>query len=330
MLLADHSGGRRVTSQAPEAFRATASDFRSSLRSERKAGGDAIRHRIPGVTSIDPITVAHSPDSDDAFMFYALAEGRVDTEGLAFVHELSDIESLNRRAMAGELAVTAVSFHAYTHLADRYLLLPHGASFGDGYGPVVVARGPVSRSEIAAGRVPVASPGEWTTAALALRLWAPGAATRLLPFDRIQEAVRDGEAAAGLLIHEGQLTFGDEGLAEVADLGRWWKEETGLPLPLGGNVVRRDLGPELIGRISRVLSRSIEYGLAHRSDALDHALRYARGLDRERADRFVAMYVNSWTREYGEAGRRAVQLLLDRAHAAGLTPKVTAEYAAEP
>jgi 1,4-dihydroxy-6-naphthoate synthase len=282
------------------------------------------------VTSSETITVAHSPDSDDAFMFYALAEGRVDTEGLAFVHELSDIESLNRRAMAGELAVTAVSFHAYASLADRYLLLPHGASFGDGYGPVVVARSPVSREEIAAGRVTVASPGPWTTAALALQLWAPGAATSPLPFDRIQGAVQAGEFPAGLLIHEGQLTFAEEGLVEVVDLGRWWKQETGLPLPLGGNVVRRDLGPERIGRISRALSRSIEYGLAHRGAALDHAMRYARGLDREKADRFVGMYVNSWTQGYGEAGRRAVQLLLDRAHAAGLTPRVTAEYAPEP
>jgi 1,4-dihydroxy-6-naphthoate synthase len=279
------------------------------------------------VTFADTITVAHSPDSDDAFMFYALAEGRVDTEGLTFVHELSDIESLNRRAMAGELAVTAVSFHAYARLADRYLLLPHGASFGDGYGPVVVARETIAREAIASGAVPVASPGDATTAALALRLWAPGAATSVMPFDRIQDAVKTGRFRAGLLIHEGQLTFQEEGFAEVVDLGRWWKEETGLPLPLGGNVVRRDLGPERIGRISRALSRSIEYGLAHRSAALDHAMRYARGLDRDKADRFVGMYVNAWTQGYGEAGRRAVQLLLDRAHAAGLTPRVAAEYA---
>jgi 1,4-dihydroxy-6-naphthoate synthase len=279
------------------------------------------------VNAAETITVAHSPDSDDAFMFYALAEGHVDTEGLAFVHELSDIESLNRRAMTGELAVTAVSFHAYARLAERYLLLPHGASFGDGYGPVVVAREPLGRDAIASGGVTVASPGEWTTAALALRLWAPGAKTSTMPFDRIQGAVQNGSVRAGLLIHEGQLTYADEGLSAVVDLGRWWKDETGLPLPLGGNVVRRDLGLERIGRISRALSRSIEYGLAHRDDALDHALRYARGLDREKADRFVGMYVNSWTRGYGDAGRRAVQLLLDRAHAAGLTPRVTAEYA---
>ena len=281
-------------------------------------------------TAAETITVAHSPDSDDAFMFYALAEGRVDTEGLSFIHELSDIESLNRRAMAGELAVTAVSFHAYAHLAQRYLLLPHGASFGDGYGPVVVAREPVTREAIAAGAIPVASPGPWTTAALALKLWAPGVVMRPMPFDRIGEAVLAGEMAAGVLIHEGQLTFREDGLTEVVDLGKWWKEQTGLPLPLGGNVVRRDLGPDRIARISRALSRSIEYGLAHRGAALDHAMRYARGLDRERADQFVGMYVNSWTQGYGEAGRRAVQTLLDAAHAAGLTPRVQAEYAPEP
>ena len=279
------------------------------------------------MTSAETITVAHSPDSDDAFMFYALAEGRVDTEGLSFRHELSDIESLNRRALEGELAVTAVSFHAYAFLADRYLLLPHGASFGDGYGPVVVASAAVARDRIASGQVRVASPGDRTTAALALRLWAAGAETVPVPFDQIQDAVLEGRFDAGLLIHEGQLTFREEGLVEVVDLGRWWKEETGLPLPLGGNVVRKDLGSERIARISRSLSRSIEYGLAHREPALDYAMRYARGLDRRKADRFVGMYVNAWTQGYGEAGRRAVQLLLDRAHAAGLVPKVTAEYA---
>jgi 1,4-dihydroxy-6-naphthoate synthase len=263
-------------------------------------------------------------------MFYALADGLVDTEGLTFQHELSDIESLNRRALAGELAVTAVSFHAYAWLADRYLLLPHGASFGDGYGPVVVARRPIFREEIASGSITVASPGERTTAALALSLWAPGVRTVLRRFDEILEAVRDGELEAGLLIHEGQLTFADEGLTEIVDLGRWWKEETGLPLPLGGNVVRRDLGAERVGRISRALSRSIEYGLAHRPAALAHAMEYARGLDPKKADRFVGMYVNDWTRSYGAEGRRAVQLLLDRAHAAGRIPSVTAEYAPEP
>jgi 1,4-dihydroxy-6-naphthoate synthase len=282
------------------------------------------------MSSSETITVAHSPDSDDAFMFYALAEGRVETEGLSFKHELADIESLNRRALAGELAVTAVSFHAYAHLTDRYLLLPHGASFGDGYGPVVVARRPVSREEIARGGVTVGSPGRLTTAALALSLWAPGVRMEVLSFDAIAPAVLQGRLPAGVLIHEGQLSFQREGLTEVVDLGRWWKEETGLPLPLGGNVVRRDLGPETIGRISRALSRSIEYGLEHREAALSHAMRYARGLDRLSADRFIGMYVNAWTRSYGPEGRRAVQALLDRSHAAGLIPAVTAEYAPEP
>jgi 1,4-dihydroxy-6-naphthoate synthase len=279
------------------------------------------------MTSADSITVAHSPDSDDAFMFYALAEGRVETEGLAFTHELADIESLNRRALAGELAVTAVSFHAYAYLADRYLLLPHGASFGDGYGPVVVARRPLAREEIARGDLSVGSPGKLTTAALALALWAPGARTEVRSFNAISGEVLDGSLPAGLLIHEGQLNFREEGLTEIVDLGRWWKGETGLPLPLGGNVVRRDLGPDRIARVSRALSRSIEYGLAHREAALTHAMRYARGLDRSRADRFVGMYVNDWTRSYGPEGRRAVQALLDRGHDAGLIPAVRAEYA---
>lgn len=285
---------------------------------------------MPDAMESDRITVAHSPDSDDAFMFFALAEGLVETEGLAFVHELSDIESLNRRALAGALEVTAVSFHAYAFLADRYLLLPHGASFGDGYGPVVVTRKPTSREAIAGGEVLVASPGERTTAHLALSLWAPGVRAEVRRFDEILEGVREGRFEAGVLIHEGQLTFAREGLTAVEDLGRWWKEETGLPLPLGGNVVRRDLGPDRIARVSRALSRSIEYGLAHREEALTHALRYARGLDRGEADRFVAMYVNGWTRGYGPEGRRAVQGLLDRAHAAGLVPAARAEYAPEP
>lgn len=276
-----------------------------------------------------PITLAHSPDSDDAFMFYGLAGGRVDTEGLVFSHELSDIESLNRRAMAGELDVTAVSFHAYAYLADRYLLLPHGASFGDGYGPVVVSRRKLSREDVASGAIVVASPGRRTTAALALALWAPDVRMEEIPFDRIQPEVASGRFDAGLLIHEGQLTFADEGLTEIVDLGRWWKSETALPLPLGGNVVRRDLGSERIARISRALKRSIEYGLAHRDAALSHALEYARGLDRARADRFVGMYVNDWTREYGSEGRRAVQTLLDRGAAAGRIPATRAEYVEE-
>jgi 1,4-dihydroxy-6-naphthoate synthase len=281
------------------------------------------------VTISDTITVAHSPDSDDAFMFFALARGLVETEGLSFVHELADIESLNRRAQDGALEVSAVSFHAYAFLADRYLLLPHGASFGDGYGPVLVARRPLSREAIRRGDVLVASPGGRTTAHLALSLWAPGVRIEVRRFDEILEAVREGRLEAGVLIHEGQLTFAREGLVAVADLGHWWKEETGLPLPLGGNVVRRDLGAERIARVSRALSRSIEYGLTHREEALTHALSYARGLDRGEADRFVGMYVNRWTQGYGPEGRRAVQLLLDRAHAAGLTPATEAQWVAE-
>ncbi|HEY6064584.1 MAG TPA: MqnA/MqnD/SBP family protein [Thermoanaerobaculia bacterium] len=276
-----------------------------------------------------PITLAHSPDSDDAFMFFGLAGGLVDTEGLVFSHELCDIESLNRRAMSGELDVTAVSFHAYAFLADRYLLLPHGASFGDGYGPVVVSRRKLSREDVTSGDVVVASPGRRTTAALALALWAPGARTVEAPFDQIQPGVASGHFDAGLLIHEGQLTFADDGLEEVEDLGRWWKSQTSLPLPLGGNVVRRDLGSEQIARISRALRRSIEYGLAHRDAALAHAIGYSRGLDRNRADRFVSMYVNEWTRGYGSEGRLAVQTLLDRGAAAGRIPATRAEYADE-
>ncbi len=282
---------------------------------------------MPRAVEPERITVAHSPDSDDAFMFFALAEGLVDTEGLRFAHELSDIESLNRRALDGTLEVSAVSFHAYAFLGDRYLLLPHGASFGDGYGPVVIAREPVSRESIARGEVAVASPGARTTAHLALRLWAPGARAEICRFDEILEGVRAGRFAAGVLIHEGQLTYARDGFAAVEDLGRWWKQETGFPLPLGGNVVRRDLGPDRIARISRAISRSIEYGLEHREEALTHALRYARGLDRGQADRFVGMYVNRWTRGYGPEGRQAVQCLLDRGHAAGLLPAVRAEYA---
>ncbi len=281
------------------------------------------------IVRVTPITLAHSPDSDDAFMFYGLAQGDIDTEGLVFSHELSDIESLNRRAMAGELDVTAVSFHAYAYLAERYLLLPHGASFGDGYGPVVVARKPFTREDLAPGRVIVASPGRWTTAALALSLWAPKIEMVEVAFDRIQEKVASGEVAAGLLIHEGQLTYSDDGLVLVVDLGRWWKEQTGLPLPLGGNVVRRDLGADRIARISRALGRSIEYGLSHRDAALSHALGYARGLDRAQADRFVGMYVNEWTRRYGPEGRRAVQTLLDHGARAGRIPPTRAEYASE-
>jgi 5,8-dihydroxy-2-naphthoate synthase len=270
------------------------------------------------ITETRTIHVAHSPDSDDAFMFYALAEGKIDTEGLSYVHELQDIESLNQRALRGELEVTAVSIHAYAHLTDLYALLPHGSSMGDRYGPRLVARAPMSRSEVKGKRIAI--PGPLTTAYLTLRLFEPEFIPVPTPFDRIEEAVQDGDVDLGLLIHEGQLTYADAGLFLVADMGEWWFGETGLPLPLGGNVVRKDLGSDLIRKISRHLRASIAYALEHRAGALDHAMRFARGLERQRADTFVGMYVNDWTLDYGERGRQAVRVLLDRGVRAGVIP----------
>lgn len=267
------------------------------------------------------LRVAHSPDSDDAFMFYALAAGKIPTPGREYVHELADIESLNRRAQAGELEITAVSFHAYAYLHERYALLPHGASIGDGYGPRLVSREPApadARSALAG--VTVAIPGERTTATLALRLLRPDVKTVVVPFDLIEDAVLAGKADVGLLIHEGQLTYQDRGLVLWQDLGAWWKQRTGLPLPLGGNVVRKDLGEALIRAVSRDLRASIVYGLAHRAEALAHAGQYARGMSAERTDTFVGMYVNDFTVDYGAVGRQAVQRLLDEAHAAGIIP----------
>ena len=264
------------------------------------------------------IHVAHSPDSDDAFMFYALAEGKIDTEGLEYVHELQDIETLNRRALKGELEVTAVSIHAYAYLADRYALLPHGSSMGDRYGPRLVATRPMSKAEVKGKRIAI--PGTMTTAYLALRLYEPDFEAVSVPFDQIEDVVHRGEVDAGLLIHEGQLTFGESGLHLIADMGEWWFGETGLPLPLGGNVVRKDLGEPLIRKISRHLRDSIAYGLEHRTSALDHAMRYARGLDRGKADTFVGMYVNEWTLDYGDRGREAVRRLLDEGHRKGIIP----------
>lgn len=267
------------------------------------------------------IHVAHSPDSDDAFMFWALAAGRIDTDGRRYVHELADIETLNRRALAGELEVTAVSIHAYAYLADRYALLAHGASIGDRYGPRIVARErpPADPRAALAGRT-VAVPGELTTAYLALRLYQPAARSVVVPFDQIEEYVAAGRADAGLLIHEGQLTFADRGLHLWVDLGEWWDEETGLPLPLGGNVARRDLGEALLGAVARDLKASIVYGLEHRAEALAHAQAFSRGLDPAKTDRFVGMYVNDYTVDYGERGRRAVEELLTRGQRAGIVP----------
>ena len=271
------------------------------------------------------IRVAHSPDSDDAFMFYALASGKIDTEGLTYVHELQDIETLNQRALRGELEVTAVSIHAYAYLSDRYALLPHGASMGDRYGPRLVARTPMSRAELRSKRIAV--PGRLTSAYLALRLFEPEFEPVVTPFDQIEDAVVRGDVDVGLLIHEGQLTFADNGLHLIQDLGEWWFGETGLPLPLGGNVVRKDLGEAMTRQISRHLHDSIAYGLDHRGAALDHSMKYARGLDRSKADTFVGMYVNDWTLDYGDRGRQAVHLFLDRGVKAGVIDRaITVEF----
>jgi 1,4-dihydroxy-6-naphthoate synthase len=271
------------------------------------------------------IRVAHSPDSDDAFMFYALAEGKIDTEGLTYVHELQDIESLNQRALRGELEVTAVSIHAYAYLADRYALLPHGASMGDRYGPRLVAREPMTRTDVRGKRIAI--PGPLTTAYLALKLFEPDFVPVPTPFDQIEDAVIEAKVDLGLLIHEGQLTYAERGLHLVADMGEWWFGVTGLPLPLGGNVVRKDLGDELVETISRHLRASIAYGLDHRAKALDHAMQYARGLDRGKADQFVGMYVNDWTLDYGARGREAVRRLLERGVAEGvITRQVRVEF----
>ncbi|MEO8621040.1 MAG: MqnA/MqnD/SBP family protein [bacterium] len=276
--------------------------------------------------TLTTIHVAHSPDSDDAFMFYALASGKIDTEGLTYVHELQDIETLNQRALKGELEVTAVSIHAYAYISDQYALLPHGASMGDRYGPRLVAREPATRADVKGKRIAI--PGPLTSAYLALQMYEPDFTAVFTPFDLIEDAVVNGDVDMGLLIHEGQLTFGERGLHLVADMGEWWFQETGLPLPLGGNVIRKDLGAELTSKVSRHLRDSIAYGLNHRVGALDHAMQYARGLDRSKADTFVGMYVNDWTLDYGDRGREAVRLFLKRGVELGLVTKsVNVEFA---
>ena len=267
------------------------------------------------------IRVAHSPDSDDAFMFFALAKGLIDTGELRFEHVLKDIETLNREAFDGTFEVTAVSIHAYAHLDDRYALLGSGASMGDGYGPVLVAREPIAAEQLASKKIAI--PGRLTSAALALKMWNPSLQTVTYAFDEIMPAVQSGEVDAGVVIHEGQLTWEDEGFSKIVDLGVWWAEETGgMPLPLGGNVIRRDLGEEMCARVAALLKESIQYSLDHREAALDYALDYGRGLDRDKADRFVGMYVNELTVDYGERGRRAVRDFLDRAANERLIPKV--------
>ncbi|HMC78351.1 MAG TPA: MqnA/MqnD/SBP family protein [Vicinamibacterales bacterium] len=274
------------------------------------------------------ITVAHSPDSDDAFMFYGLASNNVDTGGIEVEQVLSDIETLNRAAFDGKYEVTAVSFHAYAHLADKYALLPHGASMGDNYGPIVVAR-----EDALAGGVKgrkIAIPGTLTTAYLALRLYEPDFEYVVVPFDQIEDFVLAGKADAGLLIHEGQLTYADNGLKKIVDLGEWWAERTGgLPLPLGGNIIRRDLGPEMIRKVSKLLHDSIAWALSHRVDAVEYAQQFGRGLDKEKTDKFVGMYVNDLTLGYGERGRQAVERLMTDAFEKGLIPRrVPVEFAA--
>jgi 1,4-dihydroxy-6-naphthoate synthase len=264
------------------------------------------------------IRVAHSPDSDDAFMFYALATHKVAPPGLKFSHALADIETLNQAAMQEVYDVTALSFAAYPYLRDKYVLLDCGASFGEGYGPIVVASRPMKREELGGRRVAV--PGLKTTAYLALKLYEGGIEPVVMGFDKILDAVRNEVVDAGLLIHEGQLLFPQLGLHRVVDLGHWWLEQTGLPLPLGGNAIRRALGPEMGRRVARAIRESVEYALEHREEALNYAMQFARDMDADAADKFVGMYVNNWTLGYGERGRKAVKELLTRGVKAGLLP----------
>jgi 1,4-dihydroxy-6-naphthoate synthase len=270
-------------------------------------------------TSTQTITVAHSPDSDDAFMFYGLATSKLDTGNLRFEHVLEDIQTLNEKAMRGVYDVTAVSFHAYAYIADKYALLPHGASIGDNYGPIVVSHELAKPEDMS--KLKVAVPGELTSAFLALRIFCPDFEYEVVPFDKIIDHVRAGRADAGLLIHEGQLFYPELGLHKVLDLGEWWHAETGLPLPMGGNVIRRDLGAETIREVSRCLRESIRYSLDHREDALGYAMQFARDMDVKTADRFVGMWVNELTLDYTARGRLAVQRLLDEGAARGIIPR---------
>ena len=277
-------------------------------------------------TQTQTITVAHSPDSDDAFMFYGLATNKLDTGSLRFTHVLEDIQTLNEKAMKGVYDVTAISFHAYAYISDKYALLPHGASIGDNYGPIVVSREKVKPEELS--KLKVAVPGKLTSAFLALSIYCPGFEYEIVPFDKIIEAVQEGRCDAGLLIHEGQLFYQNLGLHKVLDLGEWWHERTGgLPLPMGGNVIRRDLGAEVISQVSKCLHDSIRYSLDNRADALEYAMQFARDMDPELADRFVGMWVNELTLDYTERGRTAVQLLLDEGAERGIIPhRVKVEF----
>jgi len=264
------------------------------------------------------ITIAHSPDSDDAFMFYGLATNKVRVPGLRFTHALCDIETLNRKAMEGIYDVTAISFHAYPYIQENYALLSSGGSVGEGYGPMIVAVRPYTQSEVKRKRIAV--PGTLTTAYLLLQLFAPDVETEVVPFDQIIPQVLEGKQEAGLIIHEGQLSYSKSGLQRVVDLGRWWQEVTGLPLPLGGNAIRRSLGPELMANVAAALRDSIQYALDHREEALAYAMQFARDLDPQLADKFVGMYVSQRTLDYGPDGREAVHRLLDMGHKAGVIP----------
>jgi len=269
-------------------------------------------------SAVREITVAHSPDSDDAFMFYALATNKVRVPGLKFSHTLTDIETLNRKAMEGFYDVSAISFHAYPYVQDKYALMPCGGSVGEQYGPMVISPRMVGLEELKTMKIAV--PGTMTTAYLALKLFAPKIETAVVPFDRIIPEVLAGKYEAGLIIHEGQLTYERSGLKRILDLGRWWHEQTGLPLPLGGNAIRRELGPELIAQVTKALRDSIQYALDHREPALAYAMQFARDLDTQMADRFVGMYVNNRTLDYGEDGKRAIVKLLDMGYQAGIIP----------
>lgn len=265
------------------------------------------------------ITIGHSPDPDDAFMFYALTHGKLDTAGLTFKEVIQDIESLNHRAVEGELDVTAISVHAYGYVMDKYALLTSGGSFGDRVGPIVVARKPMEVGELADDRIAV--PGTMTSAYLLLKLLLMNFKFEVVPFDKIMDAVKNGEVDAGLLIHEGQITYKQAGLHKVTDLGEWWDADTGLPVPLGVNAVRKDLGKQLMRKISELITQSIQYALAHREEAVTHAMKYGRGMDAAMTDRFVGMYVNSWTLDMGSKGREAIARLLTRAYHAALVPR---------
>jgi len=286
--------------------------------SEKHPAGPSSSTNSSASTQTREISIAHSPDSDDAFMFYGLATNKVRVPGLRFTHTLCDIETLNQKAKEGVYDVTAISFHAFPYIQDKYALLPSGGSVGEGYGPMIVATRAFTESEIKRKRIAI--PGKLTTAYLALQLFAPGIDTAVVPFDQIIPEVLEGKHEAGLIIHEGQLTYAKSGLQRIIDLGKWWQRMTGLPLPLGGNAIRRALGPELMLQVANALKDSIQYALDHRDEALAYAMQFARDLDPQLADKFVGMYVNERTLDYGADGREAVRRLLDMGHKAGIIP----------